>query len=98
MDTITSAFSATNSRDKHQERTHLYFRPQHNMCIPCIRETKYPSKLVHGQLANIPNLQLRRLRAHLELNNLDLVCYDRGLGALVEGGVEHLDRVGMKLV
>ena len=38
------------------------------------------------------------LGAHLELNHLDLVCYDGWLGALVEGRVEHLDRVGMKLV
>ena len=38
------------------------------------------------------------LGAHLQLYNLDLVCDDWGFGALVEGGVEHFDSVGMELV
>lgn len=38
------------------------------------------------------------LSTHLQFNHLDFVCYDRGLVTLVEGRVEHLDGVRMKLV
>ena len=68
------------------------------MCVSLVRQPKYPSKLVHGQLAYIPYLEFRRLRAHLELDNLYPVCYDWGLVTLVKGRVEHLDGIGVKLV
>ena len=38
------------------------------------------------------------LSTHLELDHLDLVGYDGGLVAFVEGRVEHADGVGMELV
>lgn len=38
------------------------------------------------------------LCAHLKLHDLNLVCYDRRLVALVEGGIEHLYRIGVELV
>ena len=68
------------------------------MCIPFIGQPKYTTKLIHGELSDITNLELRGLRAHLQLDDLDLVCYDRGLVALVEGGVEHLYGIGVELV
>lgn len=38
------------------------------------------------------------LCAHLQLYDLDLICDDWWFGALVEGGVEHFDSIGMELV
>ena len=38
------------------------------------------------------------LSPHLELDYLDFVCYDWRLVALVKRGVEHLYRIGVKLV
>ena len=38
------------------------------------------------------------LRAHLQLDNLDPICYDRGLVALVEGGLKHLYGICVELL
>ncbi len=38
------------------------------------------------------------LSAHLQLYYLNPICYDRGLVALVEGRLEHLDGIGVELV
>ena len=38
------------------------------------------------------------LRAHLQLYDLNPICYDRGFVALVEGGLEHLDGIGVELI
>lgn len=38
------------------------------------------------------------LRTHLELDDLNLVDYDGGFVALVEGGGEHLDGICVELV
>lgn len=38
------------------------------------------------------------LSAHLKLNNFDFVDYDWGFVALVEGSIEHLDCIEVKLV
>ena len=38
------------------------------------------------------------LSTHLELDHLNLVGYDGGLVALIEGGGEHLDCIGVELV
>lgn len=49
------------SRPQLKRTTHLHFRPQDDMSIPFICQTKDPTKLVHRELANIPNLQFGRL-------------------------------------
>ena len=38
------------------------------------------------------------LSPHLKLDNLDFVCYDWRLAALVKGTLQHLKRIGVKLV
>ena len=38
------------------------------------------------------------LRTHLQLNDLNPICYDRGLVTLVEGGLEHLDGICVELI
>jgi len=38
------------------------------------------------------------LRSHFQLDDLDFVCYDGRFVSLVEGGVEHLDGIVVKLV
>lgn len=81
-----------------QPKTYLDFCAQDNMCIPFIRQPKDPTKLVHCQFADISDLEFWWLRAHLQLNNLDPVCYDGRLVTLVEGGIEHLYGIGVKLV
>lgn len=68
------------------------------MSIPLVCQPKNAPELIHGKLSYVPDLKLWRLSAHLELYDLDLVCYDRGLVALVEGGVEHLYGIGVELV
>ena len=51
-----------------------------------------------GQLEEGQRLAETDLSTHLELDHLDLVGYDGRLVALVEGGIEHLDGIGVKLV
>ena len=61
-------------------------------------EAKYSAELVDSKVADVANLELGGLSAHLELNYLDLVRNNGGLCALVEGGVEHLNGIVVKLV
>ena len=91
------------------------------MCVTRVREAEYAAKLIHRELANIPDLELWWLRdahttrpqvsagggqrlaetdlsTHLELDDLDLVGYDGRFVALIEGGGEHLDGIGVELV
>ena len=51
-----------------------------------------------GQLEEGQRLAETDLSTHLELDHLDLVGYDGRLVALVEGGSEHLDGIGVELV
>ena len=41
---------------------HLNFRPEDDMCIAGVREAEYATKLVHRELANVPDLELWWLR------------------------------------
>ena len=55
-------------------------------------------KGIYGQKQRRPTVDETYLRAHLQLHNLNLVCYDRGLIALVESRLEHLNGIDMELV
>jgi len=93
---------------------HLHFGLEYDMCISCLSNPKYAAKVIRGQVANIPNFEFWRLSvvmsrdlrqlgnthlsAHLELNDFYLVSDDGRLVALVEGIIEHLDGIGVKLV
>lgn len=98
------------------DRTYLYFGFEDEVSVAGIRQTEYASKLIHGEIANIPNFEFGRLMhgewdeyddgqraktdlgAHLQLDDLDLVCDDGRFVALVERVVEHLNGIGVKLV
>ena len=48
-------------RTKKRDITYLDLRPQDNMCVTRIRETKDPAKLLRGEIANVTNFELGRL-------------------------------------
>src|SRR5579863_238279 len=45
-------------RTKVRDITYLDLGPQDNMCITRIRETKYSTKLLHGEIADVANFEL----------------------------------------
>jgi hypothetical protein len=92
---------------------HLDFGTEDDVCISGVSEAKYSAKLIGGELPYITYLQFRWLKAwsedkwmswatdleaHLEFDDLDGICEDGGLLSLVEGCVEHLHGICMKLL
>lgn len=54
--------------------THLDLGPQDNMRISGIGQAKNAAKLVHRQLPNVANLQLRRLGSRVVCKHHELEC------------------------
>lgn len=77
--------------------SHLNFGLEYDMRIPSIRQPKNASKLIDCEIANIPDFELWRFRAHLQLDDLDLVRYDGWFITFIESVVEHVDCICVEL-
>ena len=57
-----------------------------------------PVERLHKNIVALLNTNEARLGTHLKFYNFNLVRYDRRFVALIEGRIEHLDCIIMKLV
>jgi len=78
-------------------KTYLDLCLEHEMRIASISQSKNAPKLIDSQIADIPDLELWRLGAHLQFDDLDLVCNDGGFATLIESIIEHVNCVGVEL-
>ena len=46
---------------RNAQKTYLYFGFDDEVSVTRVRHTKYASKLIHGETANVPNFLLKRL-------------------------------------
>lgn len=46
---------------KTDNHSYLYFSLEDQVSVAGVRQTKYASKLIHGEIANVPNFQFGRL-------------------------------------
>jgi hypothetical protein len=78
-------------------RTYLNLGLEHEMRITGISQSKNASKLIDSQIADIPDFELWRLGAHLQFDDLDLICNDGGFATFIESIIEHVNCIGVEL-